>query len=171
MDTREEAIGRYINDKGGIAEDRDIEHANTPDEEIADVDVVTHGTSGGLNKSKRMYKPAGNRWGDNGMQLPINEEEGPTPQDYEIMRDPNFDIEAYDRYDLSPFMAQEIDNAVFHYSHGEGRGGWDDVWQSINQDWDIIEETTEAEHVSEDKSVETFLSLYKEFQGRGEKRS
>ena len=56
-----------------MTEERDIEHANTPDERMAGVDMVTHGTSGGLNRPKRMYKPAGNRHGDNAMQRPMKE--------------------------------------------------------------------------------------------------
>ena len=54
-------------------EERDIEYSNTPDELEADVDMVTHGTSGGLNRPKRMYKPAAG--GDNAMQRPMKEDD------------------------------------------------------------------------------------------------
>jgi hypothetical protein len=68
-----EEIEQYASDNFGsrVGESRDIEHANTPNERTAGVDAVLQG--GGLNKSKRMYKPAGNRYGDNGMGRPIEE--------------------------------------------------------------------------------------------------
>jgi len=59
-------FGSHLGEAG-----RDIEHANTPDERIAGVDMVTHGTSGGLNRPKTMHKPAAG--GDNAMQRPMED--------------------------------------------------------------------------------------------------
>jgi len=64
-----------------IDEERDIEHANTPDEEVFDDDVMIQGLAGGLNKPKRMYKkeyPGDNPMGvleDYGVDFNLDEEE------------------------------------------------------------------------------------------------
>jgi len=70
-----EEIEAYAEDNFGshLGEERDIEHANTPDERTAGVDMVTHGTSGGLNRPKTMHKPAAG--GDNAMQRPMKEDD------------------------------------------------------------------------------------------------
>ena len=85
-----------------MTEERDIEHANTPGEEEAGVDMVTRGTSGGLNRPKRMYKPAGNRHGDNAMQRPMDDVEEnrmpPPTMNYDFDEiDPSVNAKSYSR--------------------------------------------------------------------------
>jgi len=55
------------------ADDRDIQHANTPNELEAGVDMVTHGTSGGLNRAKNMFRKE--YPGDNPMAVTEDDDE------------------------------------------------------------------------------------------------
>ena len=74
-----EEIQQYAEDNFGshLGEERDIEYTNTPSELVADVDVVTTGVAGGLNKPKRMNKPVAG--GDNAMQRPLDEMDSAMP--------------------------------------------------------------------------------------------
>ncbi len=56
--------------------DREVKHANTPDELLAKLDTIINGTSGGLNKPKKMYAPAAD--GDNPMAVKEDSSTMPT---------------------------------------------------------------------------------------------
>lgn len=174
----ENLASRIYDQFGGLDEVRDIEHANTPDELTSGVDMVTHGTSGGLNRPKRMYKPAGNRHGDNAMQRPL-----------EAMFDEAMDIEE----ELSP-EAQKIKDASFAKAkadrdwstrskgsrlrgRGRGTGQYDRSVKfglgeggGTGSGEEEFDEPEDQIFVNVHESVDNFLDLYKEFKIRGEKK-
>jgi len=141
----------YVDNAKSIGEERDIEHANTPNEKEAGVDMVTHGTSGGLNKPKRMHKPAAG--GDNPMSELISMLDG-------MFEDAMKEEEVID---------EEVDEA-------EEKKEWQKPWEKDDkeddkeEDEDKKEEVEESYFKNEHESVDGFLDLYKEFSIRGEKK-
>jgi hypothetical protein len=128
---------RYMEEEG-----RDIEHANTPSEVISDIDAVLTGTSGGLNKPKKMYKPVAG--GDNAMQRPMHEE---------------YDEDGYDE------DGNHIDDMEMDDFDDEG---FNSAGKHIDDTDDARHKNIRRESVD---PVDSFLNLYKAFSIRGEKRT
>jgi len=122
--------------------ERDIQHANTPDERTAGVDMVTHGTSGGLNKPKQMFKKE--YPGDNPMA--VTEDAGDKECKWcgnEFAADKVKDHEETCDYIIPKDLTKE----------------------------EVAEDDKPDFFVNEHENVDNFLDLYKEFQIRGEKKS
>ena len=134
-----EEISAYAKDNFGahLGEERDIEHANTPDERTAGVDMVTHGTSGGLNRPKAMHKPAAG--GDNAMQRPME-----------------------DVYESE--LKDDDEDEDDEYPEASDTDDTEDYRDEFN------EEVTDETFVNEHADVDNFLSMYKEFKIRTDKK-
>ena len=122
-------------------EDRDIKHANTPDELIAKLDAIITGTSGGENRPKRMFSPY--RQGDNPMTMAEGEEK----------KCP--DCDGAGTTDDGSTGTRGVETCTTC-------GGSGKVTEMC--------EAEENKLVNEHEDVDGFLDLYKEFSVRGEKR-
>ena len=130
-------------------EERDIEYSNTPDELVAGADMVTHGTSGGLNRPKRMYKPAAG--GDNAMQRPMKED------DLDEELSPK--MQARKKADMERARANRDWSTRSKGSRLTGRArGTEQDDKSVRFG---LGESDEL--VNEHESVDSFLNMYKEF--------
>lgn len=121
----------------GVQEDRDINHANTPNEMEFGTDTMVNAISGGLNGRKRQFKKE--YPGDNPMtvtEAELTEKAPPGMEDWIVAHKKEFQDQYGDRW-------EEVLYAT--------------AWKEHNKQ-------NENATVSED--VDSFLNLYKVFQGR-----
>ena len=161
-----EDIAMYARDNFGYGDTVSEEFANEPDERTAGADMVTHGTSGGLNRPKTMHKPAAG--GDNAMQRPMKDmfEDEMEDDDEELEEALSPKMQARKERDQEAVRVNRDMSTSYAGSKLTGHGkGTDQHDKSVSFG---LGKTKKFENVHE--NVDNFLDMYKEFKIRGEKK-
>jgi len=115
----------------GMDDEAEESYDNAPDPEYADHQMMTKDLSGGLNREKKMHKPAAG--GDNAMAIEDGEEEsysikGKTPEAQQELarRASSIDIAALESQ-LKSKLASALDEKKQIDRNGDGKNDWEDV--------------------------------------------